>query len=100
MKTTIPKDQKAVFWQQHIELANQYPSGIQKYCEANGLASQTFYKWRLKINSKPNKKLATLKPTNPFAVVQVSKPEVSRKQGLPDAKWLAEFILHLAEVAQ
>lgn len=100
MKTTLLKEQKTAFWRQHIEQANQYPDGILKYCDANGLASQTFYKWKLKLNSRTKKAQAKLIPASPFAEVRVCKPEVVCKQGLPDARWLAEFVLHLAEAAQ
>ena len=56
MKSTILNDQKAAVWRQHIERANQYPEGIQKYCNANGLSIQTYYKWKLKLNSKNKSK--------------------------------------------
>jgi len=100
MKTTISKEQKTAFWRQHIELANQYPDGILKYCAANGLASQTFYKWKRNLNSRAKKTPAKLMPTSPFAEVRVCKPEVVRKLILPDAKWLAEFILQLTQEVQ
>lgn len=100
MKTTLSKDQKVAFWRQHIALANQYPDGIQKYCDANGLASQTFYYWKFKLNARRKNKVAKLTSTTPFAEVQVCKPEVLRKQDLPDAKWLAEFVLHLSEATK
>ena len=100
MKSTILKDQKTAVWRQHIERANQYPEGIQKYCNANGLSIQTYYKWKLKLNSK-NKKIPTkLIPSSSFAEVRICKPEFVCKQNLPDAKWLAEFLLHLTEAAQ
>ena len=98
MKTTQLRDKKTIFWRQHIELANQYPDGVLKYCRANGLASQTFYKWKLK--SKDMHTPIKLAAMQPFAEVHVCKPEVLRRQGLPDAKWLAEFVLHLSKAAQ
>ena len=100
MKTTLAKDQKIAFWQQHIEQANQYPDGIQKYCEAKGLASQTFYKWKLKLNSRIRKDKVKPAPSSPFAQVQVLSSAIVRKQALPDARWLAEFILQLTQAAQ
>lgn len=101
MKTTTLKEQKVIFWRKHLDLANQYPDGIQKYCEANGLASQTFYKWKLRLQSQvvknpPAKRLIK----NPFAEVEVCQPEFVREHALPDAKWLAQFILHLTEGAR
>lgn len=101
MRTTTLKEQKAKFWSNHLEHANQYPEGILKYCEVNGLASQTFYKWKLRLQSQvvkspPAKRLIK----NPFAEVQVCEPEVVHQQLLPDAKWLAQFIFHLNQVAR
>ncbi|MFN7728334.1 MAG: IS66 family insertion sequence element accessory protein TnpA [Bdellovibrio sp.] len=90
------------FWRQHIELANRYPDGIQKYCRANGLASQTLDKWRRNLSLKTKKSTANLVPTNPFAEVRVCRPKVESKVeckvNLPEAKWLAEFIHQLIEV--
>ena len=100
MKMTIVKEQKAAFWSQHIDLANQYPDGILKYCEVNGLACQTFYKWKLKLKSRGRQTSTKLAAMSPFAEVQVCKPEVMRGQSLPDARWLAEFILHMNQGAQ
>lgn len=101
MKTTTLKEQKAIFWSKHLDLANQYPDGIQKYCEANGLASQTFYKWKLRLQSRVMKKSPSKRLIkSPFSEVQVCEPEVIHQQGLPDAKWLAEFIFHLSEVSR
>ena len=100
MKRAISKDQKTAFWRQHIALASQDPDGILKYCTANGLASQTFYKWRAKLNAKAKNRVAKLIPAGPFAEIRVCKPEVVRKQELPDARWLAAFVLHLTEAAR
>ena len=101
MKTTTLKEQKAIFWSKHLDLANQYPAGILKYCEVNGLAIQTFYKWKLRLQSQVVKNLPAKRLTkSPFAEVQVCRPEVVHQQSLPDAKWLAQLILHLNQVAR
>jgi hypothetical protein len=101
MKATALKEQKVIFWSKHLDLANQYPDGILKYCEANGLASQTFYKWKLRLRSQVIKKPPTKRLIkNPFTEVHVCEPEVVRQHVLPDAKWLAQFILHLNEAAR
>lgn len=100
MKTTLSKDQKVAFWRQHIALASKHPEGIQRYCDVNGLTSQTFYNWKFRLNARPKNKVAELTFTTPFAEVQVCRPEVLRKQDLPDAKSLAEFVLHLSKAVQ
>jgi len=99
MKKIISKDQKPAFWREQIELASNYADGIQKYCDANGLASQTLYRWKFKLRARP-KKAAKLTPATAFAEVRVCEPEVLCKRSLPDAKWLAEFILHLSQGTQ
>lgn len=95
MKTKVVKDQKAAFWRRHIELANEYPDGIQKYCELNSLASQTYYKWKLKLDIRKQAKQSKQITQQQFAAVQVCDPEIVRSRTLPDARWLAELILHL-----
>lgn len=101
MKTRTLKEQKEIFWRRHLDLGNQYPDGILKYCEANGLASQTFYKWKLRLKSRVIKNLPAKRlPRNSFAEVQVCDPEVVPRHSLPDAKWLAQFIFHLREASR
>jgi hypothetical protein len=97
MKAKVIKEQKTAFWRRHIELANEHPDGIQKYCDLNGLASQTYYKWKLKLDIRKQTKRSKQITTQSFAAVQVFGPEVVRSQGLPDAHWLAEFILRLGQ---
>jgi len=100
MNSTTLKEQRTAFWLQHIARANQYPEGIKIYCKANGLSLQTFYKWKLRLTGKNNKIPAVVRSPNSFAEVKVCEPEVAPKQILPDAKWLAQFILHLTEITR
>ena len=53
-----------MFWQLHIQCWNDGPLSVSTYCQKNGLARSTFYKW-LTRNSytkskKKKKKLANL----------------------------------------
>lgn len=97
MQAKVNKEQRTAFWRRHIELANEYPDGIQKYCDVNGLASQTYYRWKLKLDIRKHTKQSKQITTQPFAAVQVLDREVVQSQGLPDARWLAEFILRLGQ---
>jgi hypothetical protein len=79
-------------WREHIAAAGKYPAGITAYCKEHNISVTMYYKWKVKLRhgEKPSA----------FLPVAVSAPQVplelrSNIQGLPEAQWVAEVMLHL-----
>lgn len=90
-------------WKNHIANAKAHPSGVAAYCEENNIKSSVYYGWRQVIkNAATNsdfESLAVPKQTTPsFYPVEISEALTENLKsfpGLPDARWVAEVMLHL-----
>ena len=99
----VEKNNKIEFWRNHLVAAQSDPNGITAYCKLHGLRSATYYGWRkkLKVGISEPKKVSIGRPKiprSPFLPVAVSVPETkfqNRSPALPNAKWVAEVMLHL-----
>lgn len=85
---------KIKFWTEHLAAAASYSKGIGAYCSEHGLSVTMYYKWKVK--------LAQVKPTKmpAFLPIAVSTPTEFRKANtkfheLPEARWVADVMLHL-----
>lgn len=94
MKSSIIR-QNQEYWEKHILEAAKFNGSVLAYCKQQGLASQTFYRWRSRIKKqKSSLKNAPVKSS--FLSVKIKDPiPLPAKSRLPDPKWMAEFILHL-----
>ena len=82
---------KEEFWRRQMDLKDKYEGSMRKFCEEHGLSLSTFGYWRHKFNrAKPTGALVR----TPFVPVEIQRV-YSSAGGLPDPKWLAEFISHL-----
>lgn len=83
-------------WQEHVRLASEHEDGVTSYCRTAGISVKGLGYWRKKFERKPR--------TNPhqrsaFIPVQVLASEdavSSLGRERPDAKWVADIILHLS----
>lgn len=87
---------KAKYWSDHIEAAGIYPGSVSAYCRAHGLEVSSFYWWRRKLRARPPK----CSPPSFLPVVVRDTNALTRQpmpaSKLPDARWVAEVMLHLA----
>jgi transposase-like protein len=82
-------------WRDHITAAKQFSGTIESYCRINGITPATFYYWRKKF-SQATKHRINAPAISSFIPVEVVRGQSRSGYGLPDAKWLAEFIVHLS----
>jgi hypothetical protein len=93
--------EKRHFWQRHIDSYKSSPLSIRAYCVKEGLNWHTFGYWLGKLGErKPQKKSQRGKAR--FLPIVVStppqtKPAVRKSSGLPDPKWVAEFLKSFLE---
>ena len=94
MKQSTTHSERRNFWKTQLALASKFPGSRAEYCKANNLAYTTFCYWHNKLSDEAKSIPAVV--SKPFVQVAVEKVHsVSRRSSLPDAKWVAELILHL-----
>jgi hypothetical protein len=97
---------KREFWTDHINKQQAGSEVIEAYCQTHGLSMHTFWYWRKKLRvearsqgrkrGRPKKTAALPVVSGRFVPVCVEPlRDFERVSGLPDAKWLAEFIVAL-----
>lgn len=79
-------------WQRHIEAAVNHAQGIKGYCREKGLRNSSFHYWKKKLEGRPLGREA-------FAAVEVISPP-RQESGMPDPRWLAEFLRAYAGARQ
>jgi hypothetical protein len=84
-----PKQSRSEYWRKQLREAEVFPGTASAFCRARGLNVSAFYVWRRRMRSEGRQ------PTLSSAFVPVEVVREDRRAGLPDAKWLAEFIVHL-----
>jgi transposase-like protein len=88
MARTNHQESRSEYWREQVRLAEAFDGTAAAFCRRNNLNPTAFYFWRKRLKDR-----AVVQ--SPFVAVEVM-PERRR---LPEAKWLAEFIQHLTEVA-
>jgi hypothetical protein len=94
------KEEKAAYWKAYIEKFKKYEGSAHDYCLSEQIPYSTFQNWR--------RKLVPLKPSGFVPVVvatngvtsQALKHQKPVSPDLPDAVWVAEFILRLQQGAR
>ena len=90
-------EERAQHWRAVIARANDYPGSCHAFCVSEGITKSNFYNWRQKLNGVKTKKKSTLPLA--FARVAVVEPRAVDLKKIQrqtiDARWVAEFILHL-----
>ena len=86
----ISKEQR---WREHVAAVKEFPGTIEAYCRENDISSAALNYWRKKYSGRSEKRVPTM---SSFVPVEVVREAGGFGHGLPDAKWLAEFIVHLS----
>jgi transposase-like protein len=82
-------------YQEHIRKAQADPAGIAAYCRRAGISVNTLNYWRSKVRPEPPMLDGDESPA--FLPVQViESAEPSPRSNLPDPRWVAKVMLHLA----
>lgn len=87
---------KEEFWRQQVAAVKKYDGSVGEFCREQGLSPSTFSYWRHKFNKASRG--SALVPSA-FVPVKIER-ERPTMRGLPDPKWLAEFVSHLCGAHQ
>lgn len=82
--------EKERFWRAQLAGAERRNGSMGEYCRERGISASALAYWKRKLERGYQSK--AIVPSG-FVPVQISRVE---KRELPDAKWLASFILHLS----
>ena len=82
---------KREYWRQQLIAAERFPGSLREFCKHKGISLNTFQYWRNKFSNESQGQL--IQTPNPFVTVAVEQTQVM--SSMPDARWLAELILHL-----
>lgn len=91
---TENRAEKEKRWQERLEAANVHPGGLAAYCRENQVSRSALDYWRKKIRKATLQRLNQPRPFIPIEVLE-AELRIANKPVLPDAKWVAEVILHL-----
>lgn len=95
MNQSERKQKKIEYWRSHIEQASRSGLDAVSYCTRQGIAKQTFYKWRHKLGlTSKCRQLQVVHKPSPFVSVAI-KPVAQSSSDLPDPRWLANFAMEL-----
>ena len=94
---------KIEYWKNHVANAKAHPGGIGGYCRENGIKSSVYYSWRQVIKNEfageelvLPREVKRAKPSFiPVMIAESPDSEPQRVSKLPDARWVAEVMLHL-----
>ena len=86
------------YWSEVMSRAAQYSGSDYLFCTSECITKSPFYNWKKKL-SKGESPASTLVPA-PFTEVEVTSSKVDNdlklsSQGVIDARWVADLILHL-----
>jgi hypothetical protein len=85
--------------QEHIRKAQAHPAGMAAYCRESGITINALNYWRTKM--RPESSVPDRDESPAFLAVQVAESEdAERRSSLPDPRWVAEVMLHLARGAE
>jgi hypothetical protein len=94
LKKSTRKENEQI-WKAMVERSRVRPGSLEEFCKAEGVSPSAFGYWQQKLRSQsvPRKKTSEL---SPFAKVEILEPvSCPTRVSAPNAKWVAEIILHL-----
>ena len=94
---------KIEIWKNHVASAEAHAGGIGDYCREHGIKSSVYYSWRQVIKHEfacedlvlPREVKRTKPSFIPVVIAEGSNSERQCATNLPDARWVAEVMLHL-----
>lgn len=93
MRSISKHSDKEIFWRDQVRSFARFNGSQTAFCRHHGLSVSTFQYWYRKFH-QTDREVQIIEPS-PFIEVQVESPP--SKHNMPDAKWVAELILHLQE---
>ncbi len=90
MAKVTKEESASEYWREQVRLSEAFDGTAAEFCRQNNINSTSFYIWRKKLKDRVTRG-AMVK--SPFIAVEVI-PDPRRF--LPDPKWVADLIRHLA----
>jgi len=79
-------------WRDHMAAAKDFSGSIESYCRSKGITPSAFYYWKKRLCETSARSIVpAVSSFVPVEVVRGQRPS----SGLPDPKWVAEFVIHL-----
>ncbi len=95
------KEEKVAYWKAHVEKFKKYGGSAPSYCLSEQISRSTFQHWQRKLRSAKASGFVAVKVATvsapPVESLNVANPS---RSALPDAVWIAEFILRLQQGAR
>lgn len=88
MDSTVQLE-KEVSWPAEVALFEKHTGSLAGFCRSRGISEHRFRYWEHKLRKPGKSKTVSV---SPFVALKV---EAKVARGLPDPRWLAEFVLHL-----
>lgn len=101
---TENRSRNAEQWRRHIERADASSEPLSAYCRSEGLSLPSMNYWRKKLREERQRLptvISNARPASAFIPIEVTSSLgtttlTSRNPILPDARWVADLILHLS----
>lgn len=96
MKSISKHSDKEKFWREQLRSFAKFKGSRRAFCRIHGLSASTFQYWHCKYSQIKRCDVQVVEPS-PFVEVEVESQVRSSSRNMPDARWVAELILHLQE---
>lgn len=90
MAKVIKQESASEYWREQVRLSEAFDGTAAEFCRQNNVNPASFYIWRKKLKNSGCRGVIV---KSPFVAVEVIP---NPRRPLPDAKWVAELIHHLA----
>jgi transposase-like protein len=87
------REQKHTFWRAQVAASEARQGSLSAFCRERGIEAHALSYWRAKLRAEGTTRKSRTLPAFIEAVVE-QDPATAR--ALPDPRWVAEVLLHLA----
>ena len=87
--------EKIAIWEEHMLKAENFNGSNMRYCQENGISKSQFGYWKKRLKEIKEKSSVVIgQKSSSFVPVKIQPISVPKAVGLPEAKWVAEFLVH------
>lgn len=84
---------KSQVWRAHVAAAQKFSGSAEAYCRSVGIPAHVFHYWKRKFTTEGKSRHAAA--VSRFVPAEVTRDAQPAFSGLPNPRWLAEFLCHL-----
>ena len=86
--------EKIAIWEEHMLKAQNFNGSNMRYCQEVGISKSQFGYWKLRLKKLKARTSEIPEKASNFIPIEVRPLLSPKKVNLPDAKWVAEFLVH------